>query len=147
MADKKLIDIGKLARYNENLNTRLVNKQDILVSGTNIKTINGQTIIGSGNISIGSKELITFNTSSITLLPNTYYRKTNQSDTLDISLSSETAGVLNEYLVEFTTSATGTTIILPNTIKWANGERPTFDAGTTYQISIVNNLGVCIKFS
>ena len=143
---EKIIDIDRLSRYHVNINEVIASKQDALVSGTNIKTINGKSLMGGGDISIGVKELITFDTSSITLSPNIYYRKTNQSGTLDISLSSETSGVLNEYLVEFTTSATGTTIILPNTIKWANGETPTFDAGTTYQISIVNNLGVCIKF-
>ena len=30
----------------------LTAKQDLLVSGTNVKTINGQTILGSGDISI-----------------------------------------------------------------------------------------------
>lgn len=148
MADKsKIIDIDRLTRYHGKINTALSAKQDVLVSGSNIKTINNVPIIGSGNINIGSKELITFDTSSITLLPNIYYRKTNQSGILDISLSSESDGILNEYLIEFTTSATGTTILLPNTIKWANGEIPSFDVGTTYQISIVNNLGVCIKFA
>lgn len=35
------------------LNAGLGNKQDTLVSGTNIKTINGQTVLGSGNIEVG----------------------------------------------------------------------------------------------
>ena len=34
------------------LNTRVNSKQDTLVSGTNIKTINNQSILGSGNINI-----------------------------------------------------------------------------------------------
>ena len=34
------------------VNTQLSSKQDTLVSGTNIKTINGQSLLGSGNISI-----------------------------------------------------------------------------------------------
>ena len=34
------------------LNTRLNTKQDTLVSGTNIKTINNQSILGSGNITL-----------------------------------------------------------------------------------------------
>ena len=114
MADRKIIDISGLARYHGNINEVLASKQDVLVSGTNIKTVNNMSIIGAGNITIGSKELITFDTSSITLSPNIYYRKINQSGTLDISLSSETSGVLNEYLVEFTTSATGTTLIQLN---------------------------------
>ena len=52
MADKKLIDIDRLSRYHENLNTFLATKQDSLVSGDNIKTINGESILGGGNIVI-----------------------------------------------------------------------------------------------
>ena len=52
MADKKLIDIDGLSRYHENLNTFLTTKQESLVSGDNIKTINGESILGSGNIVI-----------------------------------------------------------------------------------------------
>ena len=52
MADKKIIDIDRLSRYHEKLNTQLATKQDSLVSGDNIKTINGESILGSGNIVI-----------------------------------------------------------------------------------------------
>lgn len=38
--------------YNVNLETLLGQKQDILVSGTNIKTVNSQSILGSGNLEI-----------------------------------------------------------------------------------------------
>lgn len=97
--------------------------------------------------SISSKPLVTFSATSITLSPNTYYRKTNQSSSLTLYLEDEgDTSILNEYLVEFTTATNGTTISLPSTIKWSNGEIPTFESNTTYQISIVNNLGVCIKF-
>lgn len=34
------------------MNTRLNTKQDTLVSGINIKTINNQSILGSGNITL-----------------------------------------------------------------------------------------------
>lgn len=36
------------------VNTELAKKQDTLVSGTNIKTVNGETLLGSGNIQIES---------------------------------------------------------------------------------------------
>ena len=37
-----------------------INKQDTLVSGTNIKTINGASILGSGNITIeGGRDITT----------------------------------------------------------------------------------------
>ena len=93
------------------------------------------------------KPVRTFTETSIQLIPNTYYRKINQSSSLTITLAPETnPNVINEYFIEFTTDTSGTTIALPNSIKWANGEKPTFEANTTYQISIVNNLGICVKF-
>lgn len=95
-----------------------------------------------------NKQLITSTASSMTLSPNIYYRNTSTSlSTLTITLGSvANSNIINEYFVEFTTSSSGTTISLPSTIKWANGEVPTFEASTTYQISIVNNLGVVITF-
>ena len=85
----------------------------------------------------------------MTLSPNIYYRNTSTSlSTLTITLGSiSNSNIINEYFVEFTTSSSGTTVSLPSTIKWANGEAPTFEASTTYQISIVNNLGIVTKFN
>lgn len=45
----KYTEIGNVERQIEELNQ---NKQDKLVSGTNIKTINNQSVLGSGNITI-----------------------------------------------------------------------------------------------
>lgn len=45
-----------------NLNTEIGNKQNTLVSGTNIKTVNGQSILGEGNIEISGGETITVDT-------------------------------------------------------------------------------------
>lgn len=115
---------------------------------TEVKTINGQSITGSGNVVVGHKTLQTSTSSSMTLTPNVYHRNTNTSlSTLTITLGSITDNtILNEYLIEFTTRSAGTTVNLPSNIKWINGETPTFEASTTYQISIVNNLGVVAKF-
>lgn len=48
--------ISQLSAITDNFNSDIANlynvKQDTLVSGTNIKTINGESILGSGNISI-----------------------------------------------------------------------------------------------
>ena len=122
-------------------------KQDTLVSGTNIKTVNGTSILGSGNIST-YRPLQTSTSTSMTLTPNVYHRNTSTSlASLTITLGTATDNtILNEYFVEFTTRSAGTTINLPSGIKWANGEAPTFEASTTYQISIINNLGVVAKF-
>lgn len=44
----------------------LAAKQDVLVSGTNIKTINGESIVGSGDIEVGSGDVATAFTITIT---------------------------------------------------------------------------------
>lgn len=95
-----------------------------------------------------NKQLVIATSSSMALSPNIYYRNTSTAlSTLTITLDSvSNNNIINEYFVEFTTSSSGTTVSLPSTIKWANGEAPTFEAGTTYQISIVNDLGVVTKF-
>ena len=123
-------------------------KQDKLVSGTNIKSINGTSILGEGDMKVGYKTISASTSTSMTLNPNIYYRNTSTSLTrLTITLNAETdSTILNEYLVEFTTRSAGTTVTLPSSVKWANGETPTFEASTTYQISIVNNLGIVTKF-
>ena len=59
--------------YIQALETRIGNKQDALVSGTNIKTINNQSILGEGNITIeggsggGGISGITMNGSPVTV--------------------------------------------------------------------------------
>lgn len=83
-----------------NLNTELLGKQDTLVSGTNIKTVNGQSILGSGNIVV-SGGLTSFNTRTgdITLLSAdvttalgyTPYNSTNPSGYI-------TSSALSSYL-------------------------------------------------
>ena len=126
----------------------------------NTGTVTGVKINGttknpsSGVVDLGyiNKQLSTSTSTAMTLSPNIYYRNTSTSlSTLTITFASETSAlynslILNEYFVEFTTSSSGTTVSLPSSVKWANGETPTFENGKTYQISIVNNLGVCTKF-
>ena len=56
MPNNKIIDLSRLTYFYEKITTYisdlLSNKQDTLVSGNNIKTINGESILGSGNITI-----------------------------------------------------------------------------------------------
>jgi hypothetical protein len=123
---------------------------DIGSVATSVK-INGQSKSpSSGVVDLGyiNKQLSTSTSSSMTLSPNIYYRNTSTSlSSLTITLGSvSNSNIINEYFVEFTTSSSGTTVTLPSGIKWANGETPTFETSTTYQISIVNNLGVVTKF-
>lgn len=116
----------------------------VKINGVNKSPSNGVVDLGYVN-----KQLSTSTSSSMTLSPNIYYRNTNTSlSSLTITFSgASNSNILNEYFIEFTTASSGTTIGLPMNIKWANGVTPTFENGTTYQLSFVNNLGVCTKFS
>lgn len=117
---------------------------------TSVKVDNVSKTPSSGVVDLGyvNKKLTTSTSSSMSLSPNVYYRNTSTSlSTLTITLGSvSNSNIINEYFVEFTTRSSGTTVSLPSSVKWANGETPTFENGKTYQISIVNNLGVCTKF-
>lgn len=125
-----------------------LNDKGYLTEHQSIKTVNGTSLIGSGNIVVGYRSLQTSTSTSMTLTPNVYHRNTSTSlASLTITLGTATDNtILNEYFVEFTTRSAGTTVNLPSGIKWFNGETPTFEASTTYQISIINNLGVVAKF-
>ena len=71
-----MTDISKISDGNNTYNikdatarTGLSSKQDVLVSGTNIKTINGNSVLGNGDLSIGGsvdidEKTITKNTSN-----------------------------------------------------------------------------------
>lgn len=50
--------------------------------------------------------------------------------------------------VVFTSGATATVLTVPSTIKWANGFDPTsLEANTTYEINIMDGLGVCCAWT
>lgn len=44
--------------YYNNLDKRFSDKQDVLESGVNVKTVNGQSILGSGNIDLPSSSMV-----------------------------------------------------------------------------------------
>lgn len=182
----------------------LNNKQDKLVSGTNIKTINGTSILGSGDIEIsgggssdanvqavdtgdvlddvnvdyatttyvdglvgdinsvlesinggasggsstggsGAYSEVNHGTSdtTFTLTPNTFHIW-NEVASLTLDLGSETSGVANEYLFQFTSGATATSLTLPDDIKWAN--EVTIEPNKIYQVSILKGLGSVLEF-
>ena len=52
---------------------------------------------------------------------------------------------LNEFMFEFVSGTTATTLTLPNTIKWL--ETPSIESNKIYQCSIVNNIGVLLGVS
>lgn len=107
-----------------------------------------ETIQTKLNDLLNSKKIIRSNLSEMELTPNRYYINTdNYLYSLTITLGEITdPSIVNEYFVEFTTY-NNTTVSLPASIKWQNGNTPTFEPNTTYQISIINNLGIITRFN
>lgn len=71
---------------------------------------------------------------------------------LTVTLGAEVEGVVNEYVFQFSSGATATTLTLPSTLTWAKDLEDVVDgvfvpaASTTYQVSIVNGLAIYTKW-
>jgi hypothetical protein len=128
--------------------TALGNKQDTLVSGSNIKTINNESILGSGNITIqgggtAGIPIVNHGTDDTTfsVTPNTLHIW-GEVAALTLTLATPTdATIVNEYMIQFTSGSTATTLSLPASLTWY-GSAPSIEADKTYQISIINNVGI-----
>ena len=127
-------------------------KQDKLVSGTNIKTINGQSLLGSGNITIesgsgggssdgGGKEVVIVDDQFVDVDPNKIYILNANVDFLGVFVNSTSNNAIDEYCVHFRTINYADDVKLEmafdDNILWANEEVPTLEFGTVYELSIV----------
>ena len=112
------------ANQGKELKTLVDTKQTALVSGTSIKTINGESILGSGNITIAGSPLINIyeddgitdntadygssiplrnnGTSTITHNQNGYYTITNTTTQAESFIPlNELTGVTDDFILEF----------------------------------------------
>ena len=133
-------------------------KQDALVSGENIKTINGKSLIGSGDIApSGYERKLTFSPGQTCGLSvdNKHMLTNILSGLLTIQLPTTNPTSDNytkECGITFTTGATAPTIIFKGNIWWVNGTAPAIDANCVYEFSFkfnfANNmwLGVYTSF-
>ena len=74
--------------------------------------------------------------------PNTFH--VWEVASLDLSLGAETSGVANEYLFQFTSGSTPTTLTLPDDIKFSDDL--IIEANKIYQISILKGLGSVLSW-
>lgn len=139
------VDLGTVITAHQDIS----GKQDKLISGTNIKTINGESVLGSGDITISSAyPEVNHGTgdTTFTLTPNTFH-VWDEVTSLTLNFGNETSGVANEYLFQFTSGSTATSLTLPNNIKWVNGSAPTIAKNMIYQVSILKGLAGVLEFS
>lgn len=86
------------------------------------------------------------NDTTFTLTPNTFHIW-EEVAALDLSLGDETSGIANEFLFQFTSGATPTTLTLPDSIKWANDIAPAISENMIYQVSVLNGFGCVLEFN
>lgn len=82
---------------------------------------------------------------TFTLTPNTFH-VWDEVASLDLSFANEQAGVANEYIFQFTSGATATSLTLPDSIKYVNDSSPVIAENKIYQISILKGLGAILEF-
>lgn len=116
------------------------------VDGKNGKDgTNGKDGINGTNGKNYSVEIVESTLTTQEIEPNKFY-KFGEVSSLNITLAAITdTSVLNEFMFEFISGATATTLTLPNTVKWL--ETPTIEANKIYQCSIVDNIGVLLGVS
>jgi len=110
--------------------TALNAKQDTLISGTNIKTINGNSVLGSGDLTVGG-------TSPLTTKGDLYTRNASADARLPVGLDTQ-------VLLADSTTTTG--------LKWGSNTTPTpsgyyamYQDNVTQTIAVINT-GYPIKF-
>lgn len=90
----------------------------------------------------GVYPVIAMTAASAELAPNTFYRW-GEIAALSITLATPTnETITNEYCLEFVSGETATTLTVPDTVRWA--QEPSIESGKTYQVSILNQIGVII---
>lgn len=118
-----------------------VQRQPILIDGENIKTINGQSILGEGDLTIGwTEKEFTGEQATLSIAPNVlYYNLTPMSNlTINAFMGPLLPRLL--YKVAFKTSD-NMTLSLPDYFYWANGVIPEILPNTIYELSIEFSLG------
>lgn len=148
------------------LTTNIALKQDKLVSGTSIKTINSTSLLGSGNIAIKDTKNLTYSlnnstSGTVTLLPNVcIYMPNVLTGKLAINacstISSNNADLIESRICFRMPNNAALPAIQFNgvAIRWAGGNAPTFEADFTYEVSLfypsnansVGPMGVCVGF-
>lgn len=127
------------------LNTELGTKQATLVSGTNIKTINNTSILGSGDITIsgGGSSLIptSIKTSAYTASANDLVRCDTTAGAFSVTLPASPAdGATIAFLDMASTFATNYLTVLPNTGK-------TIESDATSYILDINGTAVSFVYN
>ena len=133
----------------------VVDLGNVLTEHQQLKTINGQSIVGEGNITIqggGATPRVEMTAESAAIEPNKFY-VWPMMDSLDLTLGAEQSGVMNRYLFQFRNPKAGLTMLtLPDDITWSEDTEldenglPVMEAAAFYRIEIIEGLASLKKW-
>lgn len=107
--------IGGIKSDVEDLQTDVAAKQDTLVSGTNIKTVNGNDLLGSGDIEITSGGALYFTSVAVAATTGDIATVSNSNITADCVLASITFANPNAITTDVTWTTSSGSLVLNGT--------------------------------
>ena len=141
------------AKALNDLNDNIIENEEITSAAINdlyskIGSVSSSGSGGSSGEGSGAYAEVSHGTNDTTfeLTPNTFHVWDEVSE-LTLTLGDETAGVANEFVFQFTSGETTTSLTLPDDIKWANDSAPTIMGNMIYQVSILKGLASALEFS
>lgn len=146
-ADSVLSSLGKLQKQISDAVTAISGKQDTLVSGTNIKTVNGSSLLGGGDLSVSGgatssvydTATISAGTLSLNLSAAQTFGVSLTENVTDLVLAGATSGQASRIDVLFAqTSAGGITVDTPSDV--------ILPAGTSSLVSTTANNITLVSF-
>ena len=112
---------------------------DVNTGGGKIPTTNAV----AGAINAAKVAYVVQSEARATIQPNVLNVWPQPMASIDITLGNGKAGIMNEYMIQFSCPTSGgTKLSFADEISWANGDEIEPESGYTYQISIVNGLAV-----
>jgi len=100
------------------------------------------SLIGASDI---ATPIVEQTAASVTINPNTMNIWSTVVESLTIAFATGTTGHVEHYMMQFTV-ADGFALTLPTGIRWMNDDEPEWTAGSTYQVSVENNLAIFAEF-
>lgn len=81
----------------------------------------------------------------VTINPNVMNVWSTAVASLQVAFAAGTAGRVAHYMMQFTADDSFT-LVLPSGIRWMNDDEPEWVTGSTYQVSVENNLAIFAEF-
>lgn len=119
------------------------------VDKSDIKTINGQPILGGGDLTISQSKISIVNHGSSDTnftLTSGVLHKWSDINNLTLNIPEDVDGTCEEYSVVFST-VDGFSLTIPAKFRWQNSIIPTFEPNKEYELNIRDGKVLCSAFN